>query len=106
MAKTLTEKRTLRAKQVGEALAIFREKNRLSYDQLEAMLHHGGHSVSVRTLKRLILGTHTPHATTLADVEAFLRNTGAPWRIKGDRKVQVKVIRVKPRRGAWASGSR
>lgn len=101
---TLTAKRARRAKQVGEALAIFREKNRLSYDDLEAMMHHAGHEVSVRTLKRLILQTHIPHATTLAQVETFLKNAGAPARILTSR---ARVVLVKPRRGkTWASGSR
>ena len=101
---TATQKRIRKAKHVGEALAIFREKHRLSYDELQLAMWNAGHEISVRTLKRLILQTHTGHATTLAAVEAFLKNAGAPAAILTNRK---RVVVVKPRRGkAWASGSR
>ena len=98
--KTLTAKRRTRADHVGEALAIYRESRGLSYDALEAMLHHAGHAVSVRTLKRLILRTHVPHTTTLAQVEAFLKNQGAPAKVKDRRFKPVHEG------GRWASGSR
>lgn len=101
---TATQKRVRKAKHVAEALAIFREKNRLSYDDLQLALWNAGHEISVRTLKRLILQTHVPHATTLASVETFLKNAGAPAAILTSR---ARVVLVKPRRGkAWASGSR
>jgi hypothetical protein len=104
MKKTLTEKRVSRAKQVGEALAVFREKHGLSFEQVELALYNAGHQVSLSTLKRLVLGTHVAHATTLAAIEAFLNNVGAPARIKAYRARTADG--KKPRRGAWASGSR
>ena len=104
MTKTLTEKRRTRAKQVSEALAVFREKHGLSFEQVELALFNAGHEVSLSTIKRLVLGTHVPHATTLAAIEAFLSNVGAPARIKAHRARSRGG--VKPRRGAWASGSR
>lgn len=103
---TATARRVRRAKQVSEALAIFREKHRMTYPELHLAIWNTGVLVSERTLKRLILLTHTPHATTLAAIEAFLRNAGAPSLIKGLRTRQVKVVRVRTRRGAWSDGSR
>jgi len=104
MAKqTRTEKRVLRAKKVGEALAVFRERHRLTFEGIEAMLFHAGHRVSLSTIKRLVLSTHTPHATTLAQIEVFLKNHGAPAQIA---TVRGKHKGVKPRRGTWASGTR
>lgn len=104
---TATQLRVRRAKQVGEALAIFRERLQLSYDDLHLAMWNAGYEVSLRTLKRIILATTTPHATTLAAVQAFLKNAGAADLIKGARKRTVKVVRVKPRRGLkrWDSGS-
>lgn len=84
--QTLTSKRKARAAKVAEALSVFREKNNLSFEGIEAMLHHAGYEVSLSTLKRLCLGTHVPHGTTLGQVEAFLKNVGAPHAIKTYRR--------------------
>lgn len=105
-ATTATAKRQARAARVAEALAIFRERHRLSYDRLQLALWDAGYDISVRTLKRILMPTpaNVPHATTLAAIETFLKNAGAPSQIKG-RARTLKVVRVKPRRGKWATGS-
>jgi len=104
MAKpTLTEKRQARAKKVAEAVAIFREKNALSFESLEAMLYHAGHEVSVSTLKRLVNGQSVPHGTTLAACEAFLRNHQAPMQIKAWR-VRDENGKKRQRNGPVAHG--
>ena len=103
--KTLTEKRKARATRVAEALSVFREKNNLSFEGIEAMLHHAGYEVSLSTIKRLCLGTHVPHGTTLAQVEAFLKNVGAPHAIAG-RRVEKRGGKKKRRMRRWDSGSR
>lgn len=79
---TRTVLRRTRSKHVAEAVAIFREKNALSFEALEALIYHAGHEVSVSTLKRLVNGQSLPHATTLAALEAFLTNRQAPASIK------------------------
>jgi hypothetical protein len=81
---TLTQERSKRAVKLRAQLLTFRELHGLTWEELQALMHSKGSSLTIATLKRFGLGYTSPHVRTNAAVDKFLKTISAAQKVGED----------------------